>query len=776
MEHKLILGGELWLPFARSRIKALRATGLPYAAQSFTMGDGSLVRVRIEPGIEYISIDGGDGGVIYMDSGVADLRSTNSANLLRFSPGIFYDSQNTKSYKAQFATVTPDGEFRLNKSSGKSGQMAGDLHGLTGYVQVDPQPPRSYAPLVTKNDDGTTTTSTTDESLAGKKISVGTFPASCFTGRMRKYVQAMYSEPLYDPQATGEDASKAYGGVSSIDGTVPRLLITYAKETPKPSREALEVNVSTGIVKTTDGAHWLVNVASDKLYILPLKASSAASRLRRYIADKSNTLSDSDKDKLESYILASSRPVASKIVVVPLGGAYPSFSMGYGWHWNWSGNTAVIVAHEDYSPGTVTSGGGPDTNVESTMFSMSLTPRYEDGGVKGWDVGIESKEGSVRWGLSRRTGGIAYPVIWNNALGVPPMAGKLNALNAGFLNADAPIYAYFAKDELVICRIKTSYNNAGMTQYSGTPNFSYIGEGASFTEGDRPGFRQRVKNSSYWDVSFSVGGDTYTGGKAGYIGTGAREETKNVARTSGPPDAWTSPFVANGGLDVNVGYPSSYDHIVIPHDPTPGSGGDFTAVVATLFKLSMDFETSEVSTGYLGKFDIIVPFNDAESIIVSNSVILRETRSGRTLSKCRSEGGPNPHGYWTSYWIPIPTGPTAGDLASWPHDDYLTMVFGSARGNITDSTVSVANEIVDSVIDDRQKIYTRAGAYDASLDIGFLTEYQTPALDTATPITTVIAGVAFDAPVIFSPHLIGSPLGVVDDTPDIIAPTILGWA
>ena len=104
------------------------------------------------------------------------------------------------------------------------------------------------------------------------------------------------------------------------------------------------------------------------------------------------------------------------------------------------------------------------------------------------------------------------------------------------------------------------------------------------------------------------------------------------------------------------------------------------------------------------------------------------------------------------------------------------MVFGSARGNITDSTVSVADEIVDSVIDDRQKIYTRAGAYDASLDIGFLTEYQTPALDTATPITTVMAGVAFDTPVIFSPHLIGSPLGVVDDTPDIIAPTILGWA
>ena len=775
MEHKLIQGGELWLPFARSRIKALRATGLPYAAQSFTMGDGSLVRVRIEPGIEYISIDGGDGGVIYMDSGVADLRSTNSANLLRFSPGIFYDSQNTKSYKAQFATVTPDGEFRLNKSSGKSGQMAGDLHGLTGYVQVDPQPPRSYAPLVTKNDDGTTTTSTTDESLAGKKISVGTFPASCFTGRMRKYVQAMYSEPLYDPQATGEDASKAYGGVSSIDGTVPRLLITYAKETPKPSREALEVNVSTGIVKTTDGAHWLVNVASDKLYILPLKASSAASRLRRYITDKSNTLSDSDKDKLESYILASSRPVASKIVVVPLGGAYPSFSMGYGWHWNWSGNTAVIVAHEDYSPGTVTSGGGPDTNVESTMFSMSLTPRYEDGGVKGWDVGIESKEGSVRWGLSRRTGGIAYPSIWNNSLGVAPVAGKLNALDAGLLNADAPLYAYFAKDELVVCRIKTQYGAAGSKTYSGTPNFTYMEPQQRFTEGDRGGFRQYFQDSTHWNVSFSVGDDTYEGSKVGYVGTGAREETSNVVREHTAPTAWTSPFLSHVGLSVDVGYPSSYDHVLIPPNLEPGVG-DFTAVVATYFSLSMDFTTSNILVGYIGKFDIIIPFNDAESVIVSNQVTQRVTRSGRTVSQCRSEGGPAPHGYWSSYWVPIPTGPTAGDLASWPHTDYLTMVFGSANGNITTSTTSIADEVVETVIDDRQKIYTRSGAYDASLDLGFLTEYQTPALDFATPITTVMAGVAFDAPVIFSPHLIGSPLGLADDASDIIAPTILGWA
>lgn len=48
------------MPFARSRIKALRAAGLKYASQQFEI-DGCSVKVRIEPGHEYIVLSGGDG-------------------------------------------------------------------------------------------------------------------------------------------------------------------------------------------------------------------------------------------------------------------------------------------------------------------------------------------------------------------------------------------------------------------------------------------------------------------------------------------------------------------------------------------------------------------------------------------------------------------------------------------------------------------------------------------------------------------------------------------
>ena len=60
MEHKLIRGGEQYLAFARGRIKALRATGMPYASQQFKIG-GITIRVRIADAQDYIDISGASG-------------------------------------------------------------------------------------------------------------------------------------------------------------------------------------------------------------------------------------------------------------------------------------------------------------------------------------------------------------------------------------------------------------------------------------------------------------------------------------------------------------------------------------------------------------------------------------------------------------------------------------------------------------------------------------------------------------------------------------------
>ncbi len=59
MEHRIIQGGEQYLPFARSCVAKLKKLGLSYASQTYQV-DGATIRVRITPGHEYIHIEGGE--------------------------------------------------------------------------------------------------------------------------------------------------------------------------------------------------------------------------------------------------------------------------------------------------------------------------------------------------------------------------------------------------------------------------------------------------------------------------------------------------------------------------------------------------------------------------------------------------------------------------------------------------------------------------------------------------------------------------------------------
>jgi len=58
VEHRLVQGGESFLPFARCCVAKLKKLGLPYADQSYEV-DGVSIKVRIQPGHEYIRIEGG---------------------------------------------------------------------------------------------------------------------------------------------------------------------------------------------------------------------------------------------------------------------------------------------------------------------------------------------------------------------------------------------------------------------------------------------------------------------------------------------------------------------------------------------------------------------------------------------------------------------------------------------------------------------------------------------------------------------------------------------
>ena len=69
MEHKIIRGGELLLPMARSRIKALRALGLPYASQKFEVPGLGSMHVSIAGDQDYIVLDGAPSAYQFFTTG-----------------------------------------------------------------------------------------------------------------------------------------------------------------------------------------------------------------------------------------------------------------------------------------------------------------------------------------------------------------------------------------------------------------------------------------------------------------------------------------------------------------------------------------------------------------------------------------------------------------------------------------------------------------------------------------------------------------------------------
>ena len=226
MEHKLILGGEIYLPFARSRIKALRATGLEYASQSFEMGDAS-VKVRIMPGHEYIRLEGGTIDVL---SGCVK--------------------------KGELITVpspTPDTPPSLTLRSYKPTQQALQ-YPLKKDVAKTPPAFRDEARLAVS----------AHANLAFGGSQYDKLCASMYSGTMAKVVQVIlgYGKPKKSLKIEGQ--SKADADAQKING----IQVKYAYQWTR----------CHGIVRGEDGKQWLVEISNTNgviAMLLPLLKGTA---------------------------------------------------------------------------------------------------------------------------------------------------------------------------------------------------------------------------------------------------------------------------------------------------------------------------------------------------------------------------------------------------------------------------------------------------------------------------------------------------------------------
>jgi hypothetical protein len=434
VEHKLILGGEKFLPFARSRIKALRAAGLKYASQSFEM-DGVSVNVNVSGEHEYIQIDGGRG---YMESGVLDLLDIQFGARDTYLPAVIRTTPHVESLMAGEPS-TPNAGDRKIKDGDESWSAAGcmkksgtvDMVIESGTaVHFDSDPAAFCEP----------------EQMKTTKRLMERIPSSTYTGKLKLFIQALYGSQRKDYRAGG--LAQTYLEVSTGKFTVP------PEGSLDPPREIF-ASVTNGYT-----THGLVTIPKEKdpsptsnKYLLVDVGLSGVSYRAMKKKGGVNTVKGSLPADLESaveaFTLASLVPDVE--VVDAQGPSLTPFLSGwenlfYGWHFNEAGDKAAIVMKRAKTISGVTFHNATPTTIVGYEFVQYVI-------TFNWDY----KEARLGFTIEETTRGDHIPYVQTNvffpdvfannlALLVPPQGPPWDC----WATLTAPLYCYYDKDDALV--------------------------------------------------------------------------------------------------------------------------------------------------------------------------------------------------------------------------------------------------------------------------------------------------------------------------------------
>lgn len=490
MEHKLITGGHQYLPFARSRIKAMRAVGLRYATQRFVLPDAT-VRVQIVDGTDYIELSGGT-CELGMDSGVVELSAIGSAAPGRFLPGILYETNKVAAYNAPFVLTAPETYWRFN--SGPTGQISGTLSSaLRGKVPINGQSARSFHPRSIDNADTPPIKilDPADESLYAKKVLAVLCPPSIFTGRCRLWVQSMYGRHMHSHASNGmpDDDTVPIPTLSGLPGT-PSI---YVQGKAASGTLSVLITTSCGVYLDPDtGNHWLLKVNGAQVLVYPLLSSPCGQRLRKYLVSGTGNdlLDQTDRDHVEAYVLSTSRPDTTQIVAVEIGASVAAYSMGYGWHWNWTGMVADIVINTPYAQN--------ETHAAMTSTHHRIT-MHKPTDTTPWLCIHSVVEGPTNWAVYRVYWTIVEP-DWSDLV-----LRKTTPANSAVFAGNAPFYAFYVGDVLKTCRVSVVLQDG----HIGALVENDVTGTEGFTIGTKEGTRTISSDGAdYFSATFSCAGMT----------------------------------------------------------------------------------------------------------------------------------------------------------------------------------------------------------------------------------------------------------------------------
>jgi len=626
MEHRLIEGGEQYLPLARSEIKRLRATGLPYATKRLVFPDAT-VRVQIIDDIDFIHIKGGGNTPLHMDSGVVQVLSILPAVPARYTAGTLYETTYVAAYNATFVLPVSGLPPRLRTPNAKPIPSRGQFSGIVqrtglkvffGQVPNDDQNALSFSPnrILDASVPPVYISNPADDGLHRKKQISVLCPASMFTGRCRLYIQALYGAHLYTGKDGKQTSHMPYDIIDISTGARPALMINNKVS----SLDAIFVGSSAGVyLDPKTGKHWLFRFTGWTAGY-PLKASAFGESLRKYLVTEDRdpnieVLNTEDMEHLETYILSQSLPsgIGTDAAGTPYlqGQVREAYSLGYSWHWNWDGLLADAVEHDTYL----------QLGLFYGMVSTHRRLTVERVSDAKFQVSESVVEGPTQWSVNRGEWAITGP-DWGTYL-----QRRLTPKFSNPAASDAPIYAFYARDDLKVLRVQIdSIPLVGRYRLMSP----YYHDSSSY--GDNPSqhrtfktdggfYEDHVPDTAYLSGTFTCGDVTLPDLHTLHSSTadGATLSTRTML-------SWVAGF-GSPGFSPSGWYVPSGDAIAGPSEvgaaysvtPTPGS--NYTQVLVTSISdatpsqhWSVVYKRHTYYDRYESRATICVPFYDAESI------------------------------------------------------------------------------------------------------------------------------------------------------------------
>lgn len=775
MEHRLILGGHQYLPFARSRVKALRATGLKYATQRFIMPGGEHVRIQITGEHEYIEISGG-GCSVPMDAGIVNVWSIAEFAAETYLPGILHYSELvTNLYDAPIGISEGVAEFLYNGrtsppkgvgqvewrkvspllSVSNASQVANYVtksgNALAGKAPFDAKEAWSFSSLATEadppTDPRTWTYAENDAAVRAKKRLAILCPPSIFTGKCRLWVQAIYGRPLYGESGSADTLPELVNDTSAATAIRIRPYIAPGDETVYPS---VLIDTSCGVHMDGSGNHWLFcPTGGGVVRVYPLKAGKCAESLRELLSTTGFS-SGAPRTRLEAFILSDSRPDIANVRTISNGTDFAPYSLGYGWHWNWDGLVADIVINETFTQ--------DETNaaMRSTHYRMTMSQPTPST----WAAATTVIEGPTDWSVPRGSWCIVEPDYADMVL------SKATPSASTRFECDAPFYAFYKGNVVQVCRVTVGYQGAESPTREMSDSFaaSYVYQASDVnyaTLGDLEGYLEESPNSgTSYTAIFTCGDMVSERLYEGFSRTGYRTEiiSKVLVSYAGPtvpPDPHT--VTGFGDYTFSEGYPE--DGVWATVTKTLNFYDVFTG------QYTYDWPVTTFTETYSGLAAIVVPFYDSEAIYMRTDIGFTRRDVGTMSHMDATIAGV----LWrTRYLVDVYDGGVDH------HEEeiiYYRQNNGGGAGG-TGHTVSSTEAIDETVTtnDVVAKLVCKAGTVDATFS--HVSEFHNNALDTVGANFATLSGTSLDTPLVIAPD-------IIDATGHNDAPTtavaLVGW-